>query len=94
MTPEFLKRKLFLAVLHDRLLQLVGKFVHCRAVEQGQVLFGAQGRLSMSVDHNGLKRYIVDDHNGNSVRFRALELSQIIEHGNLVLITVKKHGYL
>lgn len=87
------KRKKLWLDIHATLLSFVGKTVHCRAVENGKVLFGAHGRLSMSIDHRGLKRYIVADHNGNTVRFRALELSQIIEHKNGTLITVLKQGY-
>lgn len=90
----FKKKALLLDNLHAELLILVGKDVHCRAVENGKVLFGAHGKLSVSYDHRGLKRYIVSDHNGNTVRFRAFELSQIIQHGTVVLITVNKSGYL
>ncbi len=94
MNPEFLKKKALWDSIHAELLQLVGEFVHCRAVEDGQVLFGAIGKMSMSIDHGGLKRYIVSDHNGNTVRFRALELSSVIKHGNIILVTVNKYGYL
>ncbi len=90
----FKKKALLLDNLHAELLTLVGKDVHCRAVENGKVLFGAHGKLSVSYDHRGLKRYIVSDHNGNIVRFRALELSQIIQQGNTTLVTVNKIGYL
>lgn len=93
MNPEFIKRKALLDSIHTELLQLVGKFVHCRAIDNGQVLFGAIGKMSMSLDHRGLKRYIVSDHNGNVVRFSALELSQIIKHNNITLVTVNKRGY-
>lgn len=89
----FKKKALLLDNLHAELFILVGKDVHCRAVENGKVLFGAHGKLSVSYDHRGLKRYIVSDHNGNTVRFRALELSQIIQHGNITLVTVNKIGY-
>ena len=87
------KRKQLWLDLHDKLLHFVGKTVHCRAVEDGKVLFGAHGRMSMSIDHRGLKRYIVSDHNGNTVRFRVLDVLQIVEHGNNVFITVEKKGY-
>jgi len=94
MNPEFLKKKQLWDSIHAELLQLVGEFIHCRAIENGQVLFGAIGKMSMSIDHRGLKRYIVSDHNGNTVCFRALELLQIIKHGNIILVTVNKHGYV
>ena len=94
MNPEFIKKKALLNNIHAELLKLVGKHVRCLAIEKGKVLYSVTGKVSMSFDHRGLKRYIVSDYNGNVIPFRALQLSSIVEFGFIILVTIKVHGYI